>query len=100
VKAALQALVRAAEHARVPGPGWLREHAGAIYLTGLILVIGGLNLLWTSHAIQANNRDRCTTVVQLAHIPIPRPVAGNPSREFAAATEAIYRNRARQLGCM
>lgn len=70
-----------------------------IFLFVLAMLIGAANLLWTSHVVQADNQQKCASVEQLAHIPIPQPVAGNPSREFAAALENVYRARAAQLGC-
>jgi hypothetical protein len=65
----------------------------------LSLAIGGANLLWTAHVVQGNNQQKCATVERLATIPIPRPVAGHESREYAAAAEQIYRTRAAELGC-
>ena len=47
----------------------------------------------------AENRIRCTSIAQVTTIPVPRPVAGNPSREWEAAYEHIQRNRGIQLGC-
>lgn len=69
------------------------------FLLTVSLLIGAINLYWTSYVVRGNNQEKCATVQQLAHIPIPRPIAGNPSREFAAATERVYRARARELGC-
>lgn len=77
-----------------------RERRAVIFLFVLSVLLGVFNLFWTAHEVSANNGDRCATIVQLASIPIPRPVAGNPSRVFAAHLEAIYRDRARQIGCM
>ena len=50
-------------------------------------------------ATRANNADRCTTLEEVVAIPVPHPVAANPSREWAAAFERIERARGRQLGC-
>jgi hypothetical protein len=52
-----------------------------------------------SAATAANNRERCTSLEQVAAIPVPHPVAGNPSREWEARFEAIQGARARQLDC-
>ena len=89
--------VRRAERLRLPSARSATYSVVVLVVTGFLITAA--NLLFTAHAIQANNRDRCASIVRLAHIPIPRPVAGNPSREFAAALETIYRQRARQLGC-
>ena len=56
-------------------------------------------MLWTAHVVQGNNQTRCASVEADATIPLPHPVAGNPSREWEAAFEAIQRARAKQLGC-
>jgi hypothetical protein len=50
-------------------------------------------------AATAAGASRCADLVKLAAIPVPQPAAGNPSREFAAHLEAIWRARARALGC-
>ena len=47
----------------------------------------------------AVNRIRCTSIALVTTIPVPRPLAGNPSREWEAAYELIQRNRGIQLGC-
>jgi len=47
----------------------------------------------------AENRIRCTSIAQVTTIPVPHPLAGNPSREWEAAYEHIQRNRGIQLGC-
>lgn len=70
-----------------------------IYLFTLMVLLAVANLYWTSHVVRENNQQRCASLEQLAHIPIPRPVAGNPSRKFASDLEMSYRERARQIGC-
>ena len=67
-----------------------------------ILVILGLlmtaaNLFWTAHEVQAADQARCGTVVADASIPLPPE--GSPGRAWDAASEAIARGRAAQLGC-
>jgi hypothetical protein len=52
-----------------------------------------------SRADTAAGVSRCADLQKLAAIPVPQPVAGNPSREFANQLETIWRARARQLGC-
>ena len=47
----------------------------------------------------ANKADRCTTVEEIAAIPVPHPVAGNPSREWESKYEGIEAARGKQLGC-
>jgi hypothetical protein len=47
----------------------------------------------------AGHASRCTDLQKLAGIPVPQPVAGNPSREFANSVEKVWRARAHQLGC-
>jgi uncharacterized protein HemX len=68
-----------------------------------LTVAGGVWLWHQQHAInevqQATSVSKCADLSRLAAIPIPTPVAGNPSRQFAAAEETIWRDRARQLGC-
>jgi hypothetical protein len=61
------------------------------------LLVTGANLLYTAHAVQDGNQDRCSTVVADATIPLPP--AGSPGRQWEAAFEANSRDRARQLGC-
>jgi hypothetical protein len=47
----------------------------------------------------ANARERCGSIAQTVGIPIPVPLAGNPSRQAWAAFEGIERARGKQLGC-
>lgn len=70
-----------------------------VYLFLLNLVFVGLCFWGLVHSEQSSARDRCTTLNQVVAIPVPTPVAGNPSREFDARFEAIERERGRQLGC-
>ena len=70
-----------------------------VFLFILNVALAVANLLWTSHEVMGNNQTRCGVVVAYATIPLPHPVAGNPSREWEAQFEAISRARARQLGC-
>lgn len=81
-------------------PGIPRSVRSAIvFLFALSVLLAGLNILWTAYVVRGSNQQRCATVEQLATIPIPRPVAGHESREYAAAVERIYRARAAELGC-
>lgn len=48
---------------------------------------------------KANKADRCTTVEEIAAIPVPHPVKGNPSREWESKYEGIEAARGKQLGC-
>ena len=61
------------------------------------LLITGANLLYTAHAVQAGNQDRCASI--LADATIPLPAASSPARGWEAAFEANSRDRARDLGC-
>jgi hypothetical protein len=70
-----------------------------IYLFLLNVVLFGLCFAGLIHYVKAGNSDRCTTLQQVIAIPVPTPVAGNPSREWESTYEAIDRQRARQLGC-
>jgi hypothetical protein len=69
------------------------------FLVLLALAVTGVNLLYTAHAVNSDNQQRCASVLADATIPLPHPIAGNPSREWEAAFEANARHRARQLGC-
>jgi hypothetical protein len=70
-----------------------------LFLFVLNLLFAFANFAWTAYSVNANNQARCATILAQVSIPVPRPVAGNPSREFEAQTEAIERRRARELGC-
>jgi hypothetical protein len=70
-----------------------------VYLFLLNLVLFGLCFLGLIHYVHAGDSDRCTSLQQVIAIPVPTPVAGNPSREFDSKFEAIERARARELGC-
>ena len=48
---------------------------------------------------RTNNQQRCASIAQIAAIPVPQPVAGNPSRMWESRYEAIQVARGRQLGC-
>ena len=50
-------------------------------------------------ATAANSRQRCASVLAEAHIPLPHPIVGNPSRIWEAQFEALQATRARDLGC-
>lgn len=63
-------------------------------------------LLWLSRIanhveqVQVNdNRARCNSIVQSLHNPVPRPILGNPSREWEYRNEVIQYGRGRQIGC-
>jgi hypothetical protein len=73
--------------------------ASVVFLLLLTFSLAGGNLLWTERVVQQNHQKYCDSLGQVAHIPVPHPVAGNPSREFAAALEADFRKRDRELGC-
>ena len=68
-----------------------------VYLFVLSVGLALANLLWTAHVVQAGNQSRCGAVVADATIPLPPQ--GDPARAWAAAFEAIARQRATQLGC-
>ena len=70
-----------------------------VFLFVLCVLMAGSNILWTAYVVRAGNQARCASILADAHIPLPEPVAGNPSREWEAAFEAIQEARARQLGC-
>jgi hypothetical protein len=97
-----------------------RQATAVVYLFGVttLLVVAALFVLFhyvhevakvahaAEHAQMTADRaaaaagvSRCGDLQKLAAIPVPTPVAGNPSREFAAAEETIWRGRAHQLGC-
>jgi hypothetical protein len=63
------------------------------------LLVTAANLLWTAHVVNADNQQRCGALIAVTKLPVPHPIAGNPSREWAAAFEAINAQRARELGC-
>ncbi len=70
-----------------------------VFLFALSVALAAANLWWTAHVVQAGDQMRCSSILADATIPLPHPVAGNPSREWEAAFEAVARERARQLGC-
>ena len=48
---------------------------------------------------RAGDRQRCASIALIVDIPIPVPLAGNPSRQAWAAFEGVERMRGRELGC-
>jgi hypothetical protein len=70
-----------------------------VYMFALAILLVAANFLWTGLAINANNQQRCSSLVADASIPVPQPVKGNPSRLWEARFEAIARHRAEQLHC-
>ena len=70
-----------------------------VYLFVLNLLLFGACFWGLVHYAQAGNADRCTTLQQIEAIPVPQPVAGNPSREWESKYEQITRARGRELGC-
>ena len=83
----------------VPRGTVLTRHAlrSVAALVILALLVTGANLLWTAHVVNADNQQRCASV--LADATIPLPAAGDPSRAWDARFEANAQARARQLGC-
>jgi hypothetical protein len=77
----------------------LPQARAIIFLLLLNLLLIGAGFFGLIHYVRAGNSDRCTSLEQVVAIPVPRPVAGNPSREFDARFEAIEQRRARELGC-
>lgn len=81
-----------------PGMG-RRPRRAVVYLFLLnsALIVAGF--LWLGHTVTVNAQQRCGSILADARIPLPHPIAGNPSREWEAAFEAIEQHRAAQLGC-
>lgn len=54
-----------------------------------------------AQAVQAAQaaRERCESLAKIVAIPIPVPLAANPSRQAWASFETAERQRGRQLGC-
>lgn len=69
------------------------------YLALVVLVYCGLLGFGLIHYVRQNAQERCASIEQTTRIPVPHPIAGNPSRIWEARYEAIERQRARQLGC-
>lgn len=76
--------------------GWARS---AAILAALFVAVTVVNLVFTAQMIRSNNQVRCASIQAEASIPLPQPVAGNPSRVWEAQFEALMAARARQLGC-
>jgi len=70
-----------------------------VVLFVLAVFLAAANMLFTVHEIAVSNRARCQSLEQLVAIPIPQPVAGHESREYASRLRAAYRHRAIELGC-
>jgi Collagen triple helix repeat (20 copies) len=70
-----------------------------VFLFVLCVALAAANMLWTAHAVNADNQQQCASLEAVARIPVPQPVAGNPSRLWDSRYEAIERQRARQLHC-
>jgi hypothetical protein len=70
-----------------------------LFLFALNVLLAGANMLWTAHSVSTGNQQRCASIEADATIPLPHPIAGNPSREWEAAFEANAQARARQLHC-
>ena len=64
---------------------WLRRHYGAVYLTALILMFSGANLLWTAHAVNKSQHQWCATLTLLTARQVLKPAdaKADPSRENA-----------------
>lgn len=80
---------------RLP-PGVARALVLLFVLNLLLLAAVFFGLI---HYVRAGDADRCTTLEEVVAIPVPRPVAHNPSREWESKFEAIEAKRGRQLGC-
>lgn len=75
------------------------QRRAVIYLFTLNLLFVGLCFWGLIHYVQVNDQQRCASIAQIAAIPVPKPVAGNPSRMWESRYEAIQEARGRQLGC-
>lgn len=80
-------------------PSISRKARSAAVLVALAAAVTGANFWFTAHTVTSNNQQRCTSLQAEAAIPLPQPIAGNPSRIWEAQFEAIQAARARQLGC-
>jgi hypothetical protein len=88
------------EQGTAGAPGLSRAVRRAlVFLFALNLLLAAANFLWTAHSVNSNGQQRCASVEADATIPVPQPVAGNPSRLWESRFEANARKRARQLGC-
>ena len=70
-----------------------------VFLFALNILLAGANVLWTAHVVNVASQARCASVEADATIPLPRPGASSPARDWESAFEADARARARQLGC-
>lgn len=50
-------------------------------------------------AVKTNNAERCAILEEVVAIPVPHPVAGNPSREWESKFQALEATRGHELGC-
>ncbi len=76
------------------------RHA-VVFLFALTLVLSGVNLVFTAHAVNTSDRKWCTTVGLLTATPVPRPAdpAANPSREASYRLYADFVQLKKDLGC-
>ena len=83
-----------------PGTRLPRGQARAVvYLFVLNMLFVAACFTGLIHYVHAGDQERCTTINEVTSIPVPQPVAGNPSRMWESRFEAIEKARGRQLGC-
>jgi hypothetical protein len=87
-----------------PGRGLPRAVARSVaYLFFLAALFSVASYVILHHeivvAVQGQVQQRCASVLAEAHIPLPHPITGNPSRIWEAKFEELQAQRARDLGC-
>ena len=72
-----------------------------VVLALLTLALSAANLLFTTHEVNSNNRQWCSTVNLLTSQPVPRPAdpAANPSRVEAYTLYVDFVTLRQRFGC-
>ena len=77
------------------------RHAKAWGLAALIVLLAGVNLLYTARAVSESNHKFCGVVTAITSRPVPRPAdpKANPSRATSYEWYLRFVRLGRDLGC-
>lgn len=89
----------------------LRRHGNVLALVVIVLGLGGANLLWTAHVVNANQsaqrnagsvveRKLCQDIGTMAALQPPGgPAYANPSRAYEQAEHQAWTGLFQAIGC-
>jgi hypothetical protein len=80
----------------------IRRHANVAFLVLMVVVIGGLNLLWTGHEVGVSQHRWCATIVTLDNADqaaLKAPPSQKPHGAYSFALISDFHHLRTELGC-